>query len=301
MGLQMFARPIELTAASNSLTVTYDDAGGGGPVAHVITLTIGVYSSIASVLRELVTQITAGVPLANFRVGFLSTNRLAMGTTGVGHTFSVTWTDTPLRDILGWTADFGPVASSTATYTPSHCWFPTYQFADQDRFAIDQKEAFAGSASKDGTISGTSTGPDIYTRPFTYQHVPSALVFASAALTTYDGARSFESLIKLARTTQSTVAGAPSPKGIYYVPTMVKAGYYFLTDSPTVDAQPTYPLTQDSGGVEFDHLTAPDYYVFGFPGVAGANTPKADVPTAREYYECGFEFTTAPAPTWSAP
>jgi len=277
---------------------------------NLLTLPSGVWGSWLPIVEELRAQLVA--VHADYRIGFLSSNILSIARTD-GHAFALTFPDTPLlADMLGYDRAGHPAASrQDAVHPPDHAWFPPHQAANQDRFAVNQGEAFAGARAKDGSVSGTATGPEIYERQFTFEHVPARLVFREAAYyvtpgppeVDYDTPRCFETLIKSSRTVYAGTAGQPSPKGFYYVPDM--RPYRFATDNPTVDAQPTFPVTVNSGGIRFDMPGAPaatpDRYVFGHCPPDGAAVPSASVPRAREYYECRVEFCTAPAPLWSAP
>jgi hypothetical protein len=300
MARQAFFRPVVIDTTNNRLTVTFGDFGPG---PTLITIPSGTWSNWATVLEWIRWELVTGFS-ANAVVGFLSDGRVAFADQG-GVSIRITWTTPALGYALGFDGPVGPASVVTGTYSVDRAWFPPYQFADQDRFALDQGDAFAGSKAKDGSLSGTSTGPDVFTRKFTYEHCPSELVFREGALaegaSEWHAERNFETFVKRSRTTMSPVAGMPSIKGFYYVQDFVGCGHLcFANDLPLTDAQPSLPESMGTGDVCFDLTTGtPDWYVFGFPGEAGWSArPSASVQRARQWYECGFEMSTAPAPSW---
>jgi hypothetical protein len=297
MSRQAFFRPVVIDSTNDELTVTI---GGVGPT--LISIPNGAWSCWATVLEWIRFELVSGFS-ADAVAGFLSDGRVAFADQG-GQFITIAWTTPQLGYSLGFTAGVGPATSVTSTYSVDHAWFPPYQFIDQERFSLVQKDAFSGSKAKDGTLAGTSTGPDVFQRTFTYEHVPAELsvregAIKSGAAQEWHAERTFENLIKLSRTAMAPDAGMPSVKGFYYVQEFSDCGHLtFALDAPLTDAQPDLPETMGSGGICFDLDATPDWYVFGFPGEAGASAPRASVPRARVWYECGFEMTTAPAPSW---
>jgi hypothetical protein len=49
---------------------------------------------------------------------------------GLGAATAITWTDTALRDLLGWTADLSGDSSYTAPNQARYCWFPSKPLAE---------------------------------------------------------------------------------------------------------------------------------------------------------------------------
>jgi len=301
MARQAFLRPVVIDATNDTVNVT---AGGIGP--NPVTLEHGTWANWAVVLFQLYSDLVTTFS-ATAKVGFLSDGRVAFADTGA-NLITLTWATPQLGYSLGFTAAAGPAQVITSTYPVDHAWFPTYQHADQVRFALMQADAFDGSKSKDGSLSGSSTGPDVFHRRFTFEHVAAELAYREGAIIVaaaqeWHPERCFETLIKQARTSYPTQRGWPSCKGFYYVPDFPGNGHLcFATDTPLTDAQPALENDWGGGGILFDLTATPDWYVFGFPGVAGwTAAPVADVPRARQWYECGFEMTTAPAQAWYTP
>jgi len=295
---QAFLRPVEIpTDCSVSI------AGAVGPIG--ITIPNGVWACWASVLTWF--QVELAVINARFVVGWLNDGRLAIANQ---HPLDFTITGTHANGTaflrrIGYEAGALALGSQhIADYWTDNAWYPWGQHADQDRYALDQSAAFSGSRAKSGTVSGTTTGPDIYERKFTYQHQPSWKSTREGCLNRSHGIEwepmsCFERLISESRRVLSSGAGLPSPKGFYYFPRFVEL--CFATNTPLVDPQPTLPGEMGSGGILFDLLTTPDSYVFGHCNPDGAAVPDASVPRARAWYNCVFEHATAPAPTWFYP
>lgn len=298
MAVQGFMRPVTIDDTNDTMTVTI---GIVGPTAVVIPH--GVYPCWLPVLEWMRQTFIAAPWDADFVIGFLSDHRIAMAEQADGN-ITIVWTTPLLGQQLGWYGNLAPGSIHVADDVPALAWFPPYQSHNQERFAVDQGAAWAGTEAKDGDLSGTSTGPDVYRRPFTFQHVAANRALASATrrrvpADSWDADRCFETLCVESRTASSPVAGQQHPKGLYYFPTM--APYQFASDMPMVDPQPALPGVMGSGGVCFEEslVATPDRFVYGMPGVAGARPIQADVPRAREYYECGFDFHTAPARAWT--
>lgn len=77
--------------------------------------------------------------------GFVNMNR--------GSTFTVTWTDTALRDILGFTGNLSGASSYTAPNQHMYGWYPTATLSDHD---ADERQA--GSETSDTQVNRSPGG-----------------------------------------------------------------------------------------------------------------------------------------------
>ncbi len=96
----------------------------GGPTS--VTAPAGTYSTIADFLGDFVGSLTTTRPVTggawSASLGSNGDPRITIAvSTG---TFSISWTSTALRDLLGYTGNISSVASSTATTAARGVWMP---------------------------------------------------------------------------------------------------------------------------------------------------------------------------------
>jgi hypothetical protein len=110
--------------ASVTISVTNN---GGGPTT--VTLTAGTYATLFDVLTQLETDLNAQRPVTA-GVWDVSISGISAGSTGrvtiavTAGTYSITWTSTALRDLLGFTANLSSVSTSTGDDHAVGVWHP---------------------------------------------------------------------------------------------------------------------------------------------------------------------------------
>ena len=201
-----------------------------------------------------------------------------------------------------------------ANHAPAGCWISEHQHTTPERWAADPAEMFSGAYTMDGRLHGITMGSisDRQKLTMRWPLEPAANVYPDAAAKAIslpggiwrpEQAASFWSVVNGARTAYSSGAapGAPSPKGVYYVP-----------DLDAIDETSGRPFwygelaqywfgaalfeTWGSGGLNF---CGGDKNVF----CSVAGEPKLPTPYNNRdmYYDCEVTLMTATAPDWSAP
>ncbi len=296
MTQQAFLRPIEIAASNKDISVNY--SGGG---AQTVSLTAGVYGSILTLIYDLNATLQAlGAPAsahlscyidADYKVVFKSDDL----------NFTVTFTDTDLARLLGFTANQSGAAIYTATYTPKYCWFPAHHSYDVDRFW--NKEQFSGSTSLNGILSGIKLSDGVRRRSFKFDALAAATVAQDACTLTYwstyypQEERCLETFVEGARTAtpDDDAAEGLSVKGCYFLPDI--DDYCGATPSTAI------PSSMNGGGYRFELATSPPTYLFCNMGVAKWDNPNPSIETMRAFYNCGFTLTSCidSCPTWNQP
>jgi hypothetical protein len=108
--------------ASTTISAT---TNAGGPTT--VTLTAGTYymsTFVAQLQADLIAQrtVTAGTWTVSLSTGANGTGKVTIAVTN--GTFSITWTSTNARDILGFTADIAAQTSSTGASQARGVWIP---------------------------------------------------------------------------------------------------------------------------------------------------------------------------------
>lgn len=179
----MFAGRVEAQfVVPSSVTIACTN-NGGGPTA--VTVTAGTYyhSTFATALAAALNAQRAGSAGATWSVAYSTTTgkyTIAMSAS----TFSITWTSTALRDLLGFTANVVTVASSTGPSQARGLWLPDCVF----RCDIDARRAplatdHRNTVSPTGFVCGLkSTKMYRHANP-RWSHVPASRTWEADATT----------------------------------------------------------------------------------------------------------------------
>ena len=277
----VLTRPIYIDDTSKDFTVDV----GGTPAAA--SLTTGTYPCIASVIYELEQALQGHDP--NFSVtmssDFMITISISSGT------FSITWDDTRLRDILGFSGNLTTVSSDTAPYTPLYCWFPDKVRADRNRWVLDQKIVSRRVEVQTGATPGLTTGDEIFRLRLALNVEPAENLLRSAATTSQERDRCLE-VFMLGGTTLTTTgcihawpgdSGEPSP-----------AGFYFWPDYTDLD---TLSSMDEGSAEDFDLASGASTYCFAQFDANFTAEFRDALPVGRTHYniECAIHsVSTAP-------
>lgn len=147
---------------TSSVSMTVAENGGGGVAVTVVSGTALGYmlstgNGDSALLTEIGDALTANASLAATYVLTLSTTgKVTISASGGGVTsFAITWTNTTLRDVLGFTS--GDTVSGALTYTGSeqaeYLWFPGVGKTNPMT-----PEGSAGKPVSDLTITVASSG-----------------------------------------------------------------------------------------------------------------------------------------------
>jgi len=261
-------RPIVITTDNNNLSV--------GGVAE--TIGSGVYPNIAALLAELNAETTGFV-------WSFDSNRLLINVTGAV-VFAVVWTDTELRDILGFTGDLSGYDTYTATYTPENCWLPTRSRADNGEWTKDLRTQWRGAEGRTGAVAGLRTGASIYRTTLEFEALNAAEVMYSRCTTAIEQERCLEKFIEDTRECWSTTDN-PSPSGFYFYPDW--------TDI-VVAATSTF----DSGDAgKFNYAASAEIYTFCQFDADWYPKIKSTLGIRSDYFSVQIDLHTATAPTWT--
>jgi hypothetical protein len=117
-----------LINVTTAYTISVTDSGG---TDAAITIPVDEYYLTSTrqtpLLTTLQTALNASATLAGtYTVSLSDTNESATGKVTISstHTYSLTWTSTTLRDILGWTGNISSVTSATGTNHARYLWLP---------------------------------------------------------------------------------------------------------------------------------------------------------------------------------
>jgi hypothetical protein len=160
-------------AAGYSITL----GENGGAASTVTLLTAGNYylTSSTSMLSTIATALDAagaGTYSATVSDADAGTGRVTISATGVA-SFAITWTDTALRDALGFTANTSGAATYTGTNATPYLWLP-----NQKRSEPPTPEGYKGIPSTDATMTVSPSGTSYivsygtrYATAFTFRFV----------------------------------------------------------------------------------------------------------------------------------
>jgi len=276
--LAVLLRPINIHAGNSDFALD----GGAKSLTH------GTHGCILNLLYDFDAQLGA-----NFDVYFTADYRVKIDH---NDNFAIVWSDTMLRDLLGFTGNLNGQTNYTSTYRPSYCWFPTYPTCERGRFAIDQGETFAGVITQSGRLAGISTGPDLQYRDLRWMHEPAANVFIEAAdVWTGQRARSWEYFVQQARTAQVVGASDSQCKGFYFFGE--REDLFFYCGDPAI--YPAISKVSGSGGITVDTAYgAEPKFTFCHFAPQGADLPKLSLSVTRTRYSIDAHIHTATAPTW---
>jgi hypothetical protein len=268
----LLARPVEITAANNTVTVTKTSTG----TTYPYSVTVGIYPHVGSVIYAL-DALMAG-----------KGNVTYSGTTGKATVamvadYSLAWTDTALRDLLGFVGGIADGATTAATYTPTSVWLPSRSRSDNNDWGQDQKIEWKGVESRQGTVVGLRTGCAIYRLTMEFEALADVEVLRSTSTTTAENVRSLEYFVSQTRVSWGTI-GTPSQAGFYL--------FQDAADASTLAASATYTDGDPNISIAdwvFCHFDA-DFYLAPKPTIGSIRAP---------YYNVALDIHTATAPTWS--
>lgn len=280
-------RPLEITAANNSIVVTY-------LTGTSYSLAVGVYPSVLSVLYAL--EANLKLKSAAFAVSLTSDWKVFIDGAGVGGAFDLEWTDPELGKMLGFDQDYAGVTSATATYTPEFCFLPTYHSYDGGRFSANQSDGFSGEVSIDGSLAGVRAGIPRLERRVQWSTLPAAKVFKEAATLTStfstthypEQLRCFEHFAQEARNV-TTTSGSTSAKGCYFLPDAAS----WTGAAPTNDL----PSTMTAGSERFNLAASPSTYLFCHLDPRGPREPKQRISSSAAYYDVELLLRSAEIPS----
>jgi len=300
MTQQALASPIEITAANNTLSFNYD---GGG--ANAITVPTGTYASVLCVIYALNNAIynCGGVPDEKVYVYLNSDYKVVIASRTA--TFAIIWTDVPLMRMLGFRANLAATGSYTATDTPRYLWLPPRYSADINHHGDDVQ--ISGGNAIDGTFSGISLAPGLYTRNHQWQGVAATNTYRAACAASYvygastyypEEERCFEEFTINALSASPTGTEGISIKGCYYIEDMDDYDSF-----SGVTYIPNCPATMTGGGHRFRLTTTPDNYMFCNLKQPRWTNPTPSIPNHNSLYNVGTELvsTIGGVPAWSAP
>lgn len=268
-----FLRPIVIDSDNNSVSV--------GGVSE--TIGQGVYPNVAALLNELNAE-TAGYTWG-FSAHGTPNDPFRISVEG-GGVFAVTWIDTALRDLLGFTGNLSGEASYTATYAPQNCWLPTRSRADNGEWTKDLKMQWSGIEGRSGAVAGLRSGAGVYRTSLDFEALGAAEVLYSRCTSAIQQVRCLEYFVEQTRECWSSVNN-PSPSGFYFYPDWTNI---------TVAATSTF----DSGDAsKFNYSSSPDIYAFcqfdsdWFPRI------KPTLSVRSDYFDVSVDIHAATAPTWT--
>lgn len=180
----MFGGRIEAFFTVPSSITASVDAGSG---AQTVTWAAGSYTP-TSFATYTASALTAQAPPA---AGSWSVS-LSTGTTGTGlltiarstGSYSITWTSTALRDLMGFTADITSQTSVTATNQHAGLWFPDCPLVlDGHPSRAHKQTDNRGSESPSGLVITLGGTKKYQHKNLSYSHVPIARVWEDEATT----------------------------------------------------------------------------------------------------------------------
>ncbi len=276
----VLTRPIEVTSANDGFRVDYN--GGGW---DALTLTQGVYGSIATYAKEVETQLDT--VNAGFDVSFTSDFYITISHTT--NTFKIEWTEAGSGQVLGFDAACEPVAISfTATQIPRYCFLPTRVRGDLNTWEPNFGEQFKGIPAQSGIVSGLSTGETLYSTKVTLPYEPAENLKHTLCTTAAEKVRCLDEFVIGSRVSYPS-SGNVSP-----------GGFYFWPDYTDVDV-----LASMDGGdcTTFNYVSSPDEYVFCEFDPTWTVPTTEGLDNANTYRNVDIPIKTSTYPTggWSAP
>jgi hypothetical protein len=277
IGRAALLRPIEITASSDSFSTTVSGfvvnyTMESGTYASILTLAGGLYDKLSGLSGFAVTFGTSGAT-----AGYITISSSA--------TFALTWTDTELRDILGFSGNLSGQTSYTATYRPKYTWISDYTPRDREWWHLNHRETYNGSVARNGDLVGLANGNQIYYRTLGFDAETGANVFNSLTGSTAAERYTLETMIEGARgAAPATATNAPT-HGLWYV--------YDIADlARQTKAQMTAANGRKHGLSKWAwcHLDKD-----------GMKEPKASLGVGRDWYSLEIDLHTADEPTWDAP
>jgi hypothetical protein len=154
-----------LTTGSTAYSMTVSENGGGGVAVDVLAADTDYYpTSTTSFLTTIGTALTASASLAGTYTATISdstsgTGKVTLAVSGGGVTqFAVTWTNTTLRDALGFTGNLTGTTTYDSQSACPYIWLP-----NQRRTEPMVPEGYKGFPIVDTTITQSPSGHSVAT------------------------------------------------------------------------------------------------------------------------------------------
>jgi hypothetical protein len=269
-----FARPIEHVTESD-----YDFSIG----SNQYSIASGVYANVISLARALVSEATE---LTNLQM----TDGVLIQIYSTS-TATLTWSNTDLRDALGFSGTTTALTASswtTAAYLSPYLWIPEHHFADQSGFRQENDYVFVGSRAINGMVAGIGNGDVAFIRKMTFKFELATNLGREFCTTEQAAGRCLDEFWRGSLCAAPALSGSPSPKGFWL--------YYNLNEL-IADCTPTGSEWEDSGGINFSRTSSPDTYVFCQFTPDGLDDWRDNpgFPVGRLRYDVSVEFCTSPA------
>jgi hypothetical protein len=273
IGRAALLRPIEITSSSDSFIAQLD-----GYVGQIITVENGTYASILTLAKALFSS--------GYTVSFVTSGSTA-GHITISHTtnFSINWTDTELRDILGFSGNLSGANSYTGTYRPKYMWISDYTPRDREWWHLLHKDTYDGSVARTGELVGLANGNTLYHRTLGFDAETADNVFSSLCASDAEARSCLDTLIEGARSSTPAVAAHAPTHGLWYV--------YDIADlAPKTKAQ-----MSAANGIR--HTASKWAWCHLSP--KGLAEPRASLGVGRDWWSLEIDLHTANEPTWDAP
>lgn len=268
-----WARPIVIDADSKDFSVS----------GTAVALTVGTYANICHLGKHIQTQVIAAAgPPDDFAVSF-TTGKV---TFAAGSAYTVTWTDTNLRDLLGFSGNLSSASTHTADYTPESVWFPTRCRADNNEWTLDHKAQWKGVEARSGAVAGLRTGVERWSTDYDFEALPVAEVLWGRGTTAVEQARSLDKFATESREVWATT-GEPSP-----------AGFYLWPDYTDIAIGVGGSWTSGSAPNLY-RASSPSVFVFCQFDADWYPKPRPTLPIRGDYYDVSIAIHSAEAPTWT--
>lgn len=282
----VFLRPVEYTYTGTAFTVgaVAFSAFPEGTWANALSL---AHSFAAAICNEGTYTIAIGIS-DNFKFTL----------TPSGASPTITWDDTVLRDILGYTGASTALSdgvSTEATYTPEYCWIPSFQRSDQDSFSQDMTTIATGNISADGTWSGIKvSGTAVYSTEISFSmELETNLTHCADNSNLFSKERCLETFLEGCLTASTSDATYVSSKGFWYYPNINDA----ISDCVLSGTEPWCEATNI--GIQFNYTDTAHKKVFcaTSPSQLTALRSKPALSVSRLRWGYSFSFHTCPVPT----
>jgi hypothetical protein len=272
-----FARPIEHVQDGSGV-----DFSVGG-TDYVIST--GTYANVISLARSLV---LAATEITDLRMSSTYDGFIELYSTS---TATLSWTNTYLRNALGFTSSVSLTASSwsAANNLSPYVWIPHLQKADQTSFGKRSEDYFRGAVGLTGSVSGMSTGCSYSRRTIQFNLEYATNLGEEFATTQAQSDGCLDNFVMGAMTRSASVSTNQSPLGFWF---------YDDINAFIADCTATGSEWQTDGGVQWDFG---DTYCFCQFDPENAKSEWKDtpaLPVSRLMYNVKLNFHTAPAPSF---
>jgi hypothetical protein len=200
-------------------------------------------------------------------------------------TFGITWTDTALRDMLGFTVNLTGNYSYQSGNRMRNVWISDYTPSDRTWWALRHSDTYAGSLTRQGDLVGLHTGNSIYHRTLSFDAETGDNVFKSLCSTAEAEYSTLEHFVENVRSSAPAVSAHAPTHGFWYL--------YDVADFTIYDfggAMSDYTgLDHSRYKWQWCHLSAD-----------GIDTPAPSLGNTRDWYSTQIKINTATPPTFDA-